>query len=243
MIRWRALGADGVDAVVTDRWGGVSTGPYESLNLGLHVGDDPELVEENRALAVGLVGGVPEELVTCTQVHGRDVVVVSSAGHAGDADALVTTTPGLVLMVLMADCVPVLLVDAAAGVLACVHAGWRGTVADVVGATVDAMRDLGATDVAAHLGPAVPVERYQVGPEVADAAALAGVEAAMAGDHLDLWHANELLLRRAGVERIDTTGCVATGDDYFSDRVQRPCGRFGLLARLRPSHARPSGGA
>lgn len=231
MIRWRI---DGVDAVVTDRWGGVSGGAYESLNLGLHVGDDPNLVAENRALAVGLVGGVVEELVTCTQVHGRDVVVVSSPGHVGDADALVTTTAGLVLMVLMADCVPLLLVDQGAGVMATVHAGWRGTCADVVGATVAAMRDLGALDIAAFLGPAVPVERYEVGPEVVDAAAAAGVGAAVVDGHLDLWAANALLLERAGVTVIDTSGCIPTGEDYFSDRVRRPCGRFGLLARLRP---------
>jgi polyphenol oxidase len=231
VIRWRI---DGVDAVVTDRWGGVSWGRYESLNLGLHVGDKAELVEENRALAVGLVGGVVDELVTCTQVHGRDVLVVGEAGHAGDADALVTTTPGLVLMVLMADCVPVLLVDPVARVLATVHAGWRGTVADVVGATVETMRSLGASDIAAFLGPAVPVDRYEVGPEVADAAAAVGLAAAMVGDHFDLWAANTILLERAGVTSIDTSGCIATGDDYFSDRAQRPCGRFGLLARLRP---------
>ena len=232
MIRWRI---DGVDAVVTDRWGGVSWGPYESLNLGLHVGDEPSDVAENRRLAVGLVGGVPEELVTCTQVHGRDVVVVDEPGHAGDADALVTTTPGLVLMVLMADCVPVLLCDPAARVLATVHAGWRGTVADVVGATVDVMRSLGAADISAHLGPAVPVERYEVGPEVVKAADGAGLADALAdGEHFDLWQANTILLERAGVTTIDTSGCIATGDDYFSDRARRPCGRFGLLARLRP---------
>ena len=234
MIRWPSLGPAGIDAVVTDRWGGVSHGVYEALNLGLHVGDDPELVEENRALAVGLVGGRPEDLVTCTQVHGRDVVVATAAGHAGDADALVTSTPGLVLMVLMADCVPVLLVDASAGVLGCVHAGWRGTCADVVGATVDVMRSLGAADIAAFLGPAVPVERYEVGPEVAAAADAAGVGSAVVDGHLDLWAANAVLLERAGVTGIDRTGCIPTGDDYFSDRAQRPCGRFGLLARLRP---------
>jgi len=232
VIRWRI---DGVDAVVTDRWGGVSWGPYESLNLGLHVGDDPALVEENRRIAAGLCGGVPEELATCTQVHGRDVVVVDGPGHAGDADALVTTVPGVVLMVLMADCVPVLLVDPAARVLACVHAGWRGTVADVVGATVEVMRSLGAGEIDAFLGPAVPVERYQVGPEVVAAADRAGLADAVAdGEHFDLWSANTMLLARAGVTSIDTSGCVPTGDDYFSDRLQRPCGRFGLLARLRP---------
>ena len=231
MIRWRI---DGVDAVVTDRWGGVSWGPYESLNLGLHVGDDPSLVEENRVIAAGLVGARPDEVAWCTQVHGRAVVVVDEPGPAGDADALVTTTPGLVLMVLMADCVPVLLVDPAAGVLACVHAGWRGTVADVVGATVDVMRSLGAGDIAAFLGPAVPVERYEVGPEVVAAAEQAGVGTAVVDGCFDLWAANSLLLERAGVSSIDRSGCIATGDDYFSDRAQRPCGRFGLLARIRP---------
>ena len=231
MIRWRI---DGVDAVVTDRHGGESAGPYESLNLGLHVGDHPDLVHVNRERAVGLVGGVLDELAWCTQVHGRSVVLVDGPGHAGDADALVTTTPGVVLMVLMADCVPILLVGD--GVIATVHAGWRGTVADVAGATVDVMRSLGADgDIRAYLGPAVPAERYQVGPEVVAAADRAGLADAIAdGEHFDLWAANRVLLERAGVVDVDTSGCVPTGDDYYSDRLVRPCGRFGLLARLRP---------
>jgi YfiH family protein len=231
-----------VEHVFTTRHGGVSTGPYESLNLGLHVGDDPDAVVENRRRAAALLGASLDDLVLCTQTHGRTVIEVGVDDRgrvAGEADALVTRAPGVVLAVLVADCVPILLADAEAGVVACVHAGWRGTVADVVGATVDAM----GTDPAhltARLGPAVRPERYQVGHDVFDAATAIGLDGALRDDpepdhwRFDLWSANETLLRRAGVTAIDRTDAVATGDAYFSDRAVRPCGRFGLLAVLRP---------
>lgn len=284
----------GVDAVVTTRTGGVSTGPYAGLNLGFHVGDDPAAVLENRARAlaalvpepavVPVMAGGPaadgsgdpaarhaaearppalDDAVFCIQNHGRAVHVATTSdrgrgardhdGAVRDTDALVTTETGLVLAVMVADCVPILLVDPHARVLATVHAGWRGTFARVTDAAIAAMAALGASPerVVAAVGPAVAPARYEVGPEVADAAATCfgtspellaeGPEAVLAPSAggrwlVDLWTANERLLRAAGVPTHSVhTARVPTGGDgpFFSDRDARPCGRFALLARLR----------
>ncbi len=257
---WPELAALGVDAVVTARSGGVSSGPYASMNLGLHVGDDAAAVVENRRRAAALVGARLEDCVYCTQAHGRAVQRIGSADRGrgtvdaatavADVDALVVGDPGVVAVVLMADCVPVLLVDPVARLLAVVHAGWRGTVADVVGATVDELRLAGADvgRIRAWIGPAVDPGRYQVGDDVRDAADErfgADTPAVVVPDgtgrwRFDLWTANELLLRRAGVAggNVSRVAALPTGttggDRFFSDRDERPCGRFGLLARLRP---------
>jgi polyphenol oxidase len=178
LLTWPALAASGADAAVTARAGGVSSGPYATLNLSLSVGDDPERVLENRRRLAAAFGAGPGDFVFARQVHGANVRVVGEAERGsgafalddaiGDADALVTTTPGLVLAILTADCVPIVLHDPVAGVLACVHAGWRGTVARVAAAAVAAMQTLGSrpADVIAGIGPAMAPDRYQVGPDV-----------------------------------------------------------------------------
>ena len=152
----------------TDRCGGVSTAPYEGANLGLHVGDDPKAVMANRA-ALALRTGV-SGIATMSQVHGSTVLTASTAGEVGEADALVSTTAGLALVVQVADCVPVLLADESAGVIGAVHAGWRGAVADVVRVAVDRMKQLGAQPGAmqAYIGPAICGSCYEVGPEVVE---------------------------------------------------------------------------
>jgi len=165
-----------------------------------------------------------------------------------DTDALVTADPGTVLAVLVADCVPLVLYDPRAHVLACVHAGWRGTVARVAGAALAAMRSLGSQprDVIAGLGPAVAPDRYQVGGDV-----LAAVQGAFGPDAasvirpdragkwlLDTWAANRLVLRESGVRDDHMhTAAVPTGaaaGRFFSHREAQPCGRFAAVARLRP---------
>jgi purine-nucleoside/S-methyl-5'-thioadenosine phosphorylase / adenosine deaminase len=178
LLTWPALDASAVDAVVTARAGGVSSGPYESLNLSLSVGDDPGRVLENRRRLAAAFGADPGDFVFARQVHGAGVRVVGSADRGSGAfslddavdgaDALVTSSPGVMLAILTADCVPVVLHDPQAGVLACVHAGWRGTAAGVAAAAVAAMADLGARPggIVAGIGPAVPPDRYQVGPDV-----------------------------------------------------------------------------
>jgi YfiH family protein len=178
LLTWPALAGSGADAAVTARAGGVSSGPYATLNLSLSVGDDPERVLENRRRLAAAFGAGPGDFVFARQVHGANVRVVGEAERGSgasalanaipDADALVTTTPGLVLAILTADCVPIVLHDPVAGVLACVHAGWRGTVARVAAAAVAAMQTLGSrpADVIAGIGPATAPDLYQVGPDV-----------------------------------------------------------------------------
>jgi len=270
LLTWPALDASGAGAVVTARSGGVSAGPYATLNLSFSVGDDPGRVLENRRRLAAALGAGPGDFVFARQVHGAGVRVVTRAdrgsgafslddavdgtGGVGGADALVTTSPEVVLAILTADCVPIVLHDPAAGVLACVHAGWRGTVAGVTAAAVAALQDLGTrpSDVIAGIGPAIGADRYQVGPDVHEAVSRSFGPAASAFIRpdpsaparwlLNLPSANRHALREAGVPgpRIHTTDLV-TGPApgyFFSDRTARPCGRLALAARLRPGGER-----
>jgi YfiH family protein len=255
VVRWPELTTSAVDALVTTRHGGVSTGAYESLNLGLHVGDDGDAVVENRRRAAAALGLELGQLVFARQSHGRSVAVVepddrgrgttSDDDALHDVDALVTVAPDVGLVVLVADCVPIVLVDAEARVLGAVHAGWRGTVAGVVTAAVDVMVECGARAdrIVAGIGPAIDASHYQVGDEVAVAARDAlGRDAASAVRPdgtgrftFDLPEANRRRLLAAGLDadHIHATTATTGDDDFFSDRERRPCGRFGLLARLR----------
>ena len=259
MLRWPALDATGaVDAVVTTRHGGVSPEPHATLNLGLHVGDDPAAVVENRRRAASAIDCRIDDLVVAHQVHGSHVTVVdtSDAGRGTrsaddaipDTDGLVTTAPEVALMILVADCVPVVLVDPAARVLGCVHAGWRGTAAGVTPSAVASMVERGADParIVAGIGPAVDPDRYEVGDEVAEAlAARLGddVHAGPAGEVLrpttpgrwrcDLVAANRLALLGTGVPAVAIHHLpVTTADpDLFSHR-DGSRGRFAAIARL-----------
>jgi YfiH family protein len=204
----------------------------------------------------GALGVALDDFVFCAQTHETTVAVVTGdhrgrgARSAADAipltDGLVTTVPGIALVVLAADCVPLVLHDPVAGVLACVHAGWRGTVRGVTPAAVAAMRRLGSdpVNIIAAVGPAIAPDRYQVGAQVADA-----VRDAFAGqaDQLirpdgsgawtfDLAAANAVQLAAAGVpaDRVHGTGfTTGPGTPFFSHRAADPCGRFAAVARLR----------
>jgi polyphenol oxidase len=220
LLTWPALEASGADAAVSARGGGVSSGPYATLNLSLSVGDDPARVLENRRRLAAALRVAPGDFIFARQVHGAGVRIVGEADRGSgafspddaipDADALVTASPGPVLAVLAADCAPVVLHDPVAGVLACVHSGWRGTVARVCAAAVAAMQSLGSrpSDILAGVGPAVAPSRYQVGADVHQAVtrAFGSVAAAFlrpdsVADHwlLDVWTANRFVLREAGV--------------------------------------------
>jgi len=258
VLTWPAFDAFDVDVMVTTRHGGVSSGTYASLNLGLHVGDAAGDVLENRRRAAAALGADPGDFVFCVQAHGPSVQVVTVGDRGRGAltqqdaipgtDALVTRDPGVALTVMVADCVPIVLYDPAAHVLACVHAGWRGTVTRVSEAAVAAMRSLGSTpeNVIAGLGPAIPPDRYQVGEDVYQAAgrglgpsaAQVIVEDGTGKWRFDLWTANRIVLREAGVPDANVhLARIPTGSDpglFFSDREVRPCGRFAAMARLRP---------
>ena len=256
LLRWDEAPDHGAAVAVTTRHGGGSVAPYDTLNLGLHVGDRPDAVIDNRARAAAAFGVDLGSVVFARQVHGAGAVVVGpedgGRGTRSEADAvpgvdiLVTTTPGVTLAILAADCVPLALVDPDAGVLAAVHAGWRGTAGAAVGHALRAMQGCGARParVRAFLGPAVPPDRYQVSDEVPRALSAAVHPAALhraaarpdgPGHWLvDLIAANRQQLLAGGVPagHVTDSGATTADEDFFSDRAQRPCGRFALLARL-----------
>ena len=153
------------------RKGGASSGVFKGLNCGMGSSDQAEVVKINRARVAAAMQVAPDHLVGVYQVHSPDVEVVNGplAGNPR-ADAMVTTTPGVALAILTADCQPVLFADAQAGVIAAAHAGWRGAVDGVLEATVDAMEAQGATreNITAVIGPSISQAAYEVGPEFID---------------------------------------------------------------------------
>ena len=246
----------GVSVAVTTRHGGVSDSPYGSLNLGLHVGDDPDRVITNRERAARAFGVDLETVVFAQQVHGAEATVVGRAERGrgttrqedaiAATDILITTDLHTTLAILVADCVPLALLDPEAQVLAVVHAGWRGTAAQASRRALEVMTTLGAQPerVVAFIGPGVHPARYQIDLEVYEALVaavapqplLSEVARADGPDRwcVDLMAANRQQLLLAGVipEHVLDCGVTTADDDYFSDRAARPCGRFALLARL-----------
>lgn len=227
--------------VVTDRRGGRSLSPYDSFNLGDHVGDDVGAVAANRARAARELGVPGDRLVWMSQVHGTGVAVVDGPqdGPVDDVDALVTATPGLVLCVLAADCVPVLLADHETGVVAAVHAGREGVRRGVLPAALSAMASLGARarHVTALLGPAVCGACYEVPEamqaEVARVAPAAAVRTRVGTPGLDLRLGLAELLTRAGVrEVVHDPRCTAEDPHLFSHRRDGVTGRQAGLVWL-----------
>lgn len=178
MFYWRSTipapdGGPGIEAAFTDRAANRGAPPYAGLNLGGHVGDDPTVVEANRAALAAALGVTRERLLFMNQVHGTSVVEVGGpwAGEVPEADGIVCRTKELALAVLVADCVPVLLHDIEAGVVGAVHAGRPGLLGGIVLRAVDAMRDLGAQRASAIVGPSVCGRCYEVPEVLAQAAA------------------------------------------------------------------------
>ncbi len=215
------------------RRGGVSEGPYASLNCSLSSADDPARVATNRARVAEALDAPPEALLGLTQVHSATVVTVTApwaAGQGARADAMVTRVPGLVLGVITADCAAVLFHDAAAGVVGAAHAGWRGAAAGVMEATIAAMEALGAEAGRIHaaVGPCIARGSYEVGDDMRDAVLEADPGAApmfhpgaRAGHHqFDLAGFCLHRLRRAGVADASSLGLDTCGDAdrFFSHR-------------------------
>jgi hypothetical protein len=156
------------------RQGGVSDGPYASLNCSLSSQDSRDAILHNRASAARAIGGAPGGLIGLTQVHGSEVVHVTSPwapGAGPRADAMVTDRPDIALGIVTADCAPVLFADTQAGVVGAAHAGWRGAVAGVIEATIAAMVQLGARParIVAAVGPCIGQSSYEVGPDLREA--------------------------------------------------------------------------
>ncbi|MEV5152358.1 peptidoglycan editing factor PgeF [Streptomyces werraensis] len=228
----------------TDRWGGVSAAPYEELNLGGAVGDDPGNVRTNRELAAKALGVDPDRVVWMNQVHGADAVVVDEPWGdrpVPEVDAVVTARRGLVLAVLTADCVPVLLADPVAGVAAAAHAGRPGLVAGIVPAAVRAMTGLGADParIVARTGPAVCGRCYEVPEDMrADVAAVepaAGAETGWGTPAVDVVAGVHAQLERLGVSGAGRSPvCTRESDDHFSYRRDRTTGRLASYVWLDP---------
>ncbi|SCK27301.1 conserved hypothetical protein [Streptomyces sp. AmelKG-E11A] len=227
----------GAHFAFTDRWGGVSAVPYEELNLGGAVGDDPGSVLANRGTVARRLGFDPAAVVWINQVHGKDVAVVDgpwdpSAGIPR-ADAVVTARPGVPLAVLTADCVPVLLADPVAKVVAAAHAGRPGMVAGVVPAAVAAMAELGAEParIIARTGPAVCGGCYEVPAamraEVAAVEPAAYAETTWGTPSVDVTAGVHAQLERLGVrDRERSAVCTRESHDHFSYRRDRVTGRL-----------------
>jgi YfiH family protein len=225
-----------VDLAFTDRYDGVSAVPFDSLNLALVGDDDPAAVERNLALLIDdFAPGAT--LADMHQVHGR--VVVEAGGPREKCDALVTDRADVVLMVRAADCVPVLLADPAAGVVGAAHAGRLGLVEGVVGACVDRMRELGATQIQAWVGPHVCGSCYEV-PEAMQQEVASREPASLSTTSwgtpaLDLGAGVRTQLERAGVEVHDVSRCTLESPDLYSHRRDGAgAGRLAGVIRMRP---------
>lgn len=260
LLRYPSLEAlPGLVHGLSTRRGGVSPAPYHSLNLGLHVGDQPERVIENRRRVTQGLGFGLDDLVLAAQVHGAAVARVGLADRGRGArdlasalpaaDALITDRAGLLLGLLVADCLPLFLAEVGGGALGLAHAGWRGTAADIAGRTVQAMSQAYGTRpdrLVAVIGPGIGPDCFVVGPEV-----LAAFHRAF-GDgmgwlitvqedgrgRVDLAEANRLQFLRAGLrpDRIHRDPACTASDRgrFFSHRAEGGrTGRFGAFLGRR----------
>lgn len=234
----------GIAAGCSTRHGGVSAPPFDTLNVGDHVGDAPEAVAENRRRFCEALGFSLDALVTADQVHGTAVHSVHTPQRVAACDGLVTATPGLLLAIAVADCAPVLLADPDAGVVGACHAGWRGAVDGIVSNTLDAMATLGAAPkrIRAHIGPCISTDTFEVGPDVAARFASAFVHPAAVGDraYIDLKGALRKQLLDAGLAAgrvsLSPHGTQRESETFFSYRASGgTTGRlFGAIG-LQPS--------
>ena len=243
----------GVTFAFTERTGGVSTGPYASLNLGSRCGDDVVAVARNRELAFAAIGaaGIADNLVEPRQVHGDEVVVVRGSDPAelarareqaqAGADAVVCTAPGVPVLLCFADCVPVVLT--APGAFAVVHSGWRGTLARIGAKALGVLCDEAScspADVFAYVGPHIAGEDYEVSEELlATFTSEFGriVHVAATASNLDLSAAIACALVQAGLPAhnlVDTCDSTATNlGRFYSYRAEGGiCGRHAAIAYL-----------
>ncbi|MDR2152531.1 MAG: peptidoglycan editing factor PgeF [Helicobacteraceae bacterium] len=226
--------------VVTTRLGGVSLPPFDSLNLGANVGDDPKAISRNRAAIADVLGA--QSAVYMNQIHSDRVVAIDKAPQTPpECDAIITNAPNIALAVLSADCVPILLFDAKTRAIGAAHAGWRGTASMIVIKTIEAMREAygsNPSDLSATIAPAICGRCYKIGDEVANAWRRLPpyLQPALNGDRLDLPLANRLQLTSVGVleRNIETIAkCTFEDETLFSYRRANPTGRFASIIALK----------
>ena len=240
---------NGLTQAVFTRQGGCSPDPWNTLNLGGTVGDDPARVRENRNRALLALERSSESIYDVWQVHGVNVAIaeaprIPDAPHL-QADTILTNIPGITLLMRFADCVPILLHDPVHKVAGMVHAGWMGTVLGTVRVAVEAMQThFGSNpgDILAGIGPSIGPDHYEIGPDVVTQVRQAFGQSATTllsdhagATHFDLWSANRLTLEKAGVRQIELSGlCTACHTaDWYSHRAERGrTGRFGAIIAL-----------
>lgn len=225
-----------VKACVTTRAGGVSVAPFDSLNLGTHVGDDPVAVKKNRQRLLSQLGCKPAWL---QQVHGIDVLEAAPETLA-EADASWTATPGIACTVMTADCLPALFCDRNGTRVAAAHAGWRGLAAGVLEATLDALA-VAPEDTLVWLGPAIGPQAFEVGAEVREAFVSQHAQAAQAfgaslnpGRYMaDIYELARIRLAARGVAAVYGGGfCTYSDPRFYSYRRAARTGRFASLIWL-----------
>jgi len=236
-----------VGALSTTRRGGASAGVFDDggggggFNVGRHVGDDPAAVQANRASLARLL---PSEPRWMSQVHGADVVDAAEIDAATRADASIATRPGVVCAIQTADCLPVLFADAEGRVVGAAHAGWRGLAGGVLENTVARMRDAGAGEMLAWMGPAIGPASFEVGADVLDAFVAQDGGAAEAfrpidgtpGKYFaDLYALARRRLASAGVQRIAGGGwdTFAERERFYSFRRDKVTGRMVSLIWIK----------
>ncbi len=222
-----------VRVAISTRAGGISKAPYDGLNVGAHVGDEPQAVAENRRLLSACVS-VPAEPFWLRQVHGTVVSDLDQSAPPVTADAAFTRAAARVCAVMTADCLPVLVCSADGQMVGAAHAGWRGLADGVIEALVEASGVAGA-QLLAYLGPAISQPNFEVGGEVRDAfcAHDPGAAGAFAANARGRWQADLYALARRRLQALGITriyggdACTyAEAERYFSHRRQAPCGRM-----------------
>jgi YfiH family protein len=231
-LRWDVPGP--YEVVFTTRLGGVSDGPYASLNLGRKTGDDVEKVDENRRRACAEIGADAERLALNYQVHSAVVHRARRGARGEPGDGLWTDEPDLPVLAMSADCIPIALarVNGAAPAVAVVHVGWRGLLANMIESAVSS---LGDAALAAAIGPAIGPCCFEVRDDVADPFRARFGGEIVSGGRLDLWHAAEEALCEAGVAKVERVDlCTSCHPDlFFSHRRDgKPRGVQGVLARV-----------
>jgi len=195
----------GLVALQTTRSGGMSNSPLDSLNLGTHVGDDPERVRENEQRLCAFLKISPESIVTTSQVHGTEIAVVTEPGKLDGYDALITNTRGVFIGILTADCYPILIHDRQTGACGAAHAGWQGMAGRIVEKTVKAMSKTFGTrpeECLAWVGTGISGEHYEIGSEVAARFSSSHLKPSPSGEGrqmLDLSAANRDQLIETGI--------------------------------------------
>jgi len=241
--------SEAIVQAVFSRRGGVSPAPWDSLNVGGSVGDDPARVAENRIRSFRSMDREPASIHDVWLVHGTNVVCAEAPrlpGKPTQADILLTDNPEVTLFMRFGDCLPLLFHDPKKRVVGIAHAGWLGTVRGAASATITAMQERYGCKpghILAGIGPSIGVDHYEVGEEVAaqfrekfgdDSERM--IEARNGSTYLDLWTANVIQLKQAGVERVEVSAvCTACHlEDWFSHRAERgKTGRFGALIALQ----------